>query len=156
MIFARHWHESATCACVPASVHEFPMLNAPPTSFQTPSLWVIPEHQLWVPCFMHQTCTSHLFYIWWYTCFNAILSNHPTLTFSHRVQVCSLHLCLSCCLAYRVIVTIFLNSIYIHSYLVIFIWKWKCYVIQLCLTLCIPVDCNPPGSSVMKFSSQEY
>ena len=27
---------------------------------------------------------------------------------------CSIHLCLSCCLAYRVIVTIFLNSIYMH------------------------------------------
>ena len=29
-------------------------------------------------------------------------------------KVCSLHLCLFCCLAYRVIVTIFLNSIYVH------------------------------------------
>ena len=27
---------------------------------------------------------------------------------------CSIHLCLFCCLAYRVIVTIFLNSIYMH------------------------------------------
>ena len=42
-----------------------------------------------------------------------LFSNHPTLTFSHRIQKsCSLHLCLFCCLAYRVIVTIFLNSIY--------------------------------------------
>ena len=30
----------------------------------TPYLWVFPEHQLWVPCFMHRTCTGHLFYIW--------------------------------------------------------------------------------------------
>ena len=29
-------------------------------------------------------------------------------------KVCSLHLCLFCCLTYRVIVTIFLNSIYMH------------------------------------------
>ena len=29
-------------------------------------------------------------------------------------KVCSIHLCLFCCLAYRVIVTIFLNSIYMH------------------------------------------
>ena len=28
---------------------------------------------------------------------------------------CSIHLCLFCCLAYRVIVAIFLNSIYTHS-----------------------------------------
>ena len=29
-------------------------------------------------------------------------------------KVCSLHLCLLCCLAYRVIITIFLNSIYVR------------------------------------------
>ena len=29
-------------------------------------------------------------------------------------KVCSIHLCLFCCLTYRVIVTIFLNSIYMH------------------------------------------
>ena len=38
--------------------------------------------------------------------------------------------------------------------------KWvrglKVKVAQLCLTLCDPMDCNPPGSSVMGFSKQEY
>ena len=34
-----------------------PILNLPPTSLLTPSLWVVPEHRLWVPCFMHQTRT---------------------------------------------------------------------------------------------------
>ena len=29
-------------------------------------------------------------------------------------------------------------------------------VAQSCLTLCDPVDCNWPGSSVHEFSSQEY
>jgi len=33
----------------------------PSTSLPTLSLWVVPEHWLWVPCFMHQTCTGHLF-----------------------------------------------------------------------------------------------
>ena len=33
---------------------------------------------------------------------------------SPRVQVCSLYLCLFCCLTYRVVITIFLNSIYMH------------------------------------------
>ena len=46
------------------------------------------------------------------TRFNAILSNHSTLAFSQSPKDCSLHLCLFCCLSYRVIVTIFLNSIY--------------------------------------------
>ena len=48
-----------------------------------------------------------------YTCFSAILSNHPTLAFSHRVQksVLYIYLCLFCCFAYRVVITIFLNSL---------------------------------------------
>ena len=41
-----------------------PILNPPPTSFPTPSLWVVAEHHLWVSCFMHWPCTGHLFYIW--------------------------------------------------------------------------------------------
>ena len=45
-------------------------------------------------------------------CFNAILSNHPTLAFSQSPKVCSLYLSLFCYLTYRVIVLIFLNSIY--------------------------------------------
>ena len=46
----------------------------------------------------------------WSSITHTILSNHPTLAFSQSPEVCSLYLCLFCCLAYRVIVTIFLNS----------------------------------------------
>ena len=38
-------------------------------------------------------------------------SSHP-LPLTQSPKVCSTHLCLFCCLAYRVIITIFLNSIY--------------------------------------------
>ena len=31
-----------------------------------------------------------------------------------------------------------------------------CLVTQLCPTLCNPMDCSPPGSSVHGFSRQEY
>ena len=38
-------------------------------------------------------------------------SSHPC-PLPQSPKVCSIHLCLFCCLAYRVIITIFLNSIY--------------------------------------------
>ena len=53
MVFAIPQRESATGARVS------PILKPP--SHPTPTLWVVPEHWLWVPCFMHQTCTGHLF-----------------------------------------------------------------------------------------------
>ena len=40
-------------------------------------------------------------------------SSHPR-PLPQSSKDCSIHLCLFCCLAYRVIVTIFLNSIYMH------------------------------------------
>ena len=55
-------------------------------------------------------------------CFNLIIymfqchspiSSHPC-PLPQSPKDCSIHLCLFCCLAYRVIVTIFLNSIYMH------------------------------------------
>ena len=91
--FAIHWHESAM------GVHVFPILNLPPTSFPIPSLWVIPVHQPRAPCIMHRTWTGDSFHIWYYTCFNAIPPNHPTLALSHRVQktlYISVSLCLRC------------------------------------------------------------
>ena len=63
----------------------FPILNPPPSSLPVPSLWVIPVHQPQASSIMHQTWTGDSFHIWYYTCFNAILPNHPTLSLSHRV-----------------------------------------------------------------------
>ena len=71
-----------------------PSLKPPPTFFPTPSLWVVPEYLLWVPYFMCQTCTGHL-YIWWDTCFSAILLNHATLVYSHLGQKPVLYICVS-------------------------------------------------------------
>ena len=102
--FAIHQHASAM------GVHVFPILNSPPTSLPIPSLWVILVHQPQASCILHRTWTGDSFLIWYYTCINAILPNHPPRPQSPKV--CSIHLCLFCCLAYRVVITIFLNSIY--------------------------------------------
>ena len=75
-------------------VHVSPHSEHPPTSLPTPSLWVVPEHGLWMPCFMCGTCTGHLG-VWSCTCFTAILSHRPTLTFSHVVQKSVLYICVS-------------------------------------------------------------
>ena len=53
---------------------------------------------------------SHMV-IYMFQCYS-LKSSHPHLL-PQSPKVCSLHLCHFCCLIYRVIVTIFLNSIYI-------------------------------------------
>ena len=87
--FAIHQYESTT------GVHVFTIVNPPPTFLPVPSLWVIPVHQPQASCILHQTWTGDMFHIWYYTCFNAILPNHPTLSLSHRVQKTVLHICVS-------------------------------------------------------------
>ena len=111
--FAIHWLESAMC------VHVFPILNPSPTSLPIPSLWVFPVHQPRAPCLMHWTWTGNSFHIWYFTSFNAIFPYHPTLALSQSPKDCSIRLCLFSYLTYRVIITIFLNSIYMHWYTVL-------------------------------------
>ena len=59
---------------------------------------------------------SHMV-IYMFQCYS-LKSSHPC-PLPQSPKVCSLHLCLFCCLAYRVIVTIFLNSIYMCWYTVL-------------------------------------
>ena len=88
VVFAVHSHESAM------GVHVFPILNPPPTSLHIPSLWVIPVHQPQASCILHRNWTGNSFLIWYYTCFNAILPNHPP-SLSHKVQKTVLCICVS-------------------------------------------------------------
>ena len=67
----------------------------PPISLPIPSLWVIPVHQPQASCILHRTWTGNSFLIWYFTWFNAILQNHPTLSLSHRVQKTVLYICVS-------------------------------------------------------------
>ena len=73
----------------------FPILNPPPSSLPISSLWVVPVHQPQASSIVHQTWTGDSFHILYYTCFNAILPTHPTLTLSHRVQKTVQYICVS-------------------------------------------------------------
>ena len=46
-------------------------------------------------CLMHPTWACDLFHPWKYTCFDDVLSKHPTLAFSHRIQKSVLYICVS-------------------------------------------------------------
>ena len=52
--FAIHWHESAM------GVHEFPILNPPPTAHPISSLWIIPVHQPQASCIEHRLALRFL------------------------------------------------------------------------------------------------
>ena len=107
--FAIHQHESAT------GVHVFPILNPTPSSLPVPSLWVVPVHQPQASSIMHQTWTIHFTYDIMHVSmpFNQIIPPSSSPTESKRLFYTS---CLFCCLTYRVIITIFLNSIYMCQY----------------------------------------
>ena len=92
--FAIYQHESAI------GIHVFPILNPPPSSLPIPPLWVVPVHQPQASSIMHRTWTGDSFHICYYTCFNAILTNHPTLSLSHRVQKTVLYICVSFAVSY--------------------------------------------------------
>ena len=87
--FAIYQNESTT------GIHVFPILNPPPSSLPIPSLWVVPVHQPHASSIVHQTWTGDSFHIWYYTCFSAILPNHPTLSLSNRVHKTVLYISVS-------------------------------------------------------------
>ena len=92
--FAIYQNESAT------GIHVFPIPNPPPSSLPIPSLWVVTVHQPQAFSIMHRTWTGDSFHIWYYTYFNAILPNHPTLSLSHRVQKTVLYISVSSAVSY--------------------------------------------------------
>ena len=109
VVFAIHWHKSAM------AVQVFPILN--PHSHLPPH--PIPQGHPSAPALSTLSHASNL--DWWsvshmiiymFQCY-ALRSSQPRLL-PLSPKDCSIHLCLFCYLAYRVIITIFLNSIYMH------------------------------------------
>ena len=92
--FAKYQNESAT------GIHVFRILNPPPSSLPIPSLWVVPVHQPQASSMVRWTWTGNSFHTWYFTCFNAILPNLPTLSLSHRVHKTVLYISVSFAVSY--------------------------------------------------------
>ena len=104
-----------------------PILNIPPTSLPTPSLWVVPEQPA-------LSALLHALNLHWSSILHMVIymfrryslkSSHSHL-FPQSKNVCSL-LCLFCCLAYKVVITVFLKSIYMYQYTV-FVFLFLTYL----------------------------
>ena len=107
-------------------IHVFPILKPPPPPSPShpsgSSQCTSPEHP--VSCVkLDWRSISHLI-IYMFQCYS-LKSSHPCLVPQHP-KVCSLHLCLFCCLTYTVIITIFLNSIYM-SYCTVLVFSFLTY-----------------------------
>ena len=76
---------------------------------------------------LHWSAISHMVTYMFQCC--SLRSSHPCLLPQSPI-VCSLHLCLFCCLTYRVIITIFLNSIICVS---ILYWWFSFWLTSLCI-----------------------
>ena len=103
--FAIHQHESAT------SVHVFPILKPPPSSLP------LGHPSAPAPTILYPASNLN----WWFVSYMILYmfqchspkSSHP-LPLPQSPKDCSIHLCLFCCVAYRIVITIFLNSIYMR------------------------------------------
>ena len=76
------------CTCVP---------HPEPPSHLLPRIIPLghPSAPAPISSIMHRTWTGNSLHIWYYTCFNAILPNHPTLSLTHRVQKTVLYIFVS-------------------------------------------------------------
>ena len=106
--FDIHRHESTT------SVHVFPILNPlpPPSPYYPLGHPSAPAPSFLYPVWnLDWPFVSHMI-LYMFQC-HSPKSSHPC-PLPQSPKDCSIHLCLFCCLSYRVIITIFLNSIYMR------------------------------------------
>ena len=97
------------CTCVPPSWTPLELLSPPLPSILLECSTALALSALLHASNLHWSTILHMV-TYMFQCYS-LKSSHPHLL-PHSPKVCSLHLCLFCCLAYRIIVTVFLNSIY--------------------------------------------
>ena len=122
--FAIHWHESTT------GVHEFPNMNPP--SHLSSHIISLDHPRAPAPsilCLVSNIDWHFISYmiVYMFQC-HSPKSSHP-LPLPLSPEVRSTHLCLFCCLTYRVIITIFLNSIYMSQYTVLVFFFLACFTL---------------------------
>ena len=100
---------------------------------------------------LHRSSILHMV-IYMLQCYFLTIS-HPCL-FPQSLKVCSLYLCLSCCLAYRIIDTIFLNSIYIC--INILYWCFFFWLTSLCIIGSSFIYCSRTDSNAFFFIAEWY
>ena len=90
-----------------------PILNPSPTTLPYPSgLSQSTGFEFPASCIELALVIYFNMAIYMFQCYS-LISSHPRLLPCSQ-NVCSLPLCLFCCLAYKIIITIFLNSLYTH------------------------------------------
>ena len=95
------------CTCV---THLEPPSHLPSHPIPLGCPWTLALSVLFHASNLDWSSISHMV-IYMFQCYS-LKTSHPHLL-PQSPKVCSLFLCLFCCLAYRVIITIFLNSIYV-------------------------------------------
>ena len=124
--FAIYQHESNT------GIYMLPILNPPPSSLPVPSLWVVQVHQPQASSIVHRTWTGDSFHIWYYTCFSAILPNHPTLSLSQRVRKTVLYISVSFAVSYTGLLLL-LSKFHIYALLLLLLLS-RFSRVRLCVT----------------------
>ena len=126
VVFAVHQHESATGAHVsphPECPSQLPPHPIPLGCLRAPALSALLQALNW-----HWSSILYMV-IYMFQCYS-LKSSHPCLL-PWSPKACSLHLHLFCCLAYRFIVIVFLNSIYICVN--ILYWCFSFWLTSLCI-----------------------